>query len=73
MVEVPATDTLDRVVESAVQDFNNSGCAKNLPIENCRRDVRVNRTSDGTSEIHRSTIARAPLKSTPQPYDPATQ
>ena len=73
MVEVPASETLDRVVECAVQDFDGSGCAKSLPIENCRRDVRVDRTSDGTSKIHRSTIARAPLKGTPEPYDPVTQ
>ena len=73
MAEMPASETVDRAVECAVQDFDNSGCAKNLPIENCRRDVRVNRTSNGTSEIHRSTIAPAPLKGTLQPYDPATQ
>lgn len=73
MVEVPASETLDRVGECAFQDFDNSGCAKNLPVENCRRDVRVHRTSGGTSEIHRSTIARAPLKGTPQTYDSATQ
>ncbi len=69
MVEVPASEILDRVVECAVRNFDGSGCAKSLPTENCRRDVRVNRTS----EIHRSMTARAPMKGMPQPYDPITQ
>ncbi len=69
MVEVPASETLDRVVDCAVRDFDGFGCAKSLPIENYSRDVRVNRTS----KIHRATTARAPLKGTPQPYDPVTQ
>ncbi len=73
MAEMPASETVDRAVECAVQDFDNSGCAKNLPIENCRRDVRVHRTSDRTSDIHHPTIASAPLNGTPQPYDPVTQ
>ncbi len=51
MVEVPASETLDRVVDCAVRDFDGSGCAKSLPIENCRRDVRVNRTSQN-SPLH---------------------
>ena len=69
MVKVQAAETLGRVVDRAVQIFGGSGYAKGLPIERYYRDARIYRIFDGTSEIHRSVIAKALLKGAPQLYD----
>ncbi len=73
MVKVQASETLGRVVDRAVQIFGGSGYAKSLPIEKYYRDARIYRIFDGTSEIHRSVIARALLKGAPQLYDPVAE
>ena len=62
MVKVQASETLGRVVDRAVQVFGGMGFCKELPIERYYRDARVYRIFDGTSEIHRSIIARNVLK-----------
>ncbi|MFI4983311.1 MAG: acyl-CoA dehydrogenase family protein, partial [Nevskiales bacterium] len=62
MVKVQAAETLGRVVDRAVQIFGGSGFCKDLPIERYYRDARIYRIFDGTSEIHRTTIARSLLK-----------
>ncbi len=62
MVKVQAAETLGRVVDRAVQVFGGSGFCKDLPIERYYRDARIYRIFDGTSEIHRTTIARSLLK-----------
>lgn len=38
------------------------GFCKELPIERYYRDARIYRIFDGTSEVHRSVIARSVLK-----------
>ena len=58
------TETLGRVVDRAVQIFGGSGFAKGLPLERFYRDARIFRIFDGTSELHRSVIARSLLKGT---------
>jgi acyl-CoA dehydrogenase len=58
MVKVQAAETLGRVVDRAVQVFGGMGFCKELPIERYYRDARIYRIFDGTSEIHRSIIAR---------------
>jgi acyl-CoA dehydrogenase len=63
MVKVLASETLGRVVDRAVQIFGGMGFCKDLPIERYYRDARIFRIFDGTSEIHRHTIARNLLKS----------
>ena len=73
MVKVQASETLGRVVDRAVQIFGGSGYAKGLPIERYYRDARIFRIFDGTSEIHRTVIAKALLKGAPQLYDLAAQ
>ena len=73
MVKVQASETLGRVVDRAVQIFGGSGYAKGLPIERYYRDARIYRIFDGTSEIHRTVIAKALLKGAPQLYDLAAQ
>lgn len=62
MVKVHAAETLGRVADRAVQIFGGMGFCKELPIERYYRDARVYRIFDGTSEIHRSVIARSTMK-----------
>ncbi|MFZ4288511.1 acyl-CoA dehydrogenase family protein [Variovorax sp. HJSM1_2] len=62
MVKVHAAETLGRVVDRAVQIFGGMGFCKELPIERYYRDARIYRIFDGTSEIHRSVIAKTVMK-----------
>lgn len=62
MVKVHASEMLGRVVDRGVQLFGGMGFCKELPIERYYRDARVYRIFDGTSEIHRTVIARSVLK-----------
>jgi acyl-CoA dehydrogenase len=62
MVKVNAAEMLGRVVDRGVQVFGGMGFCKELPIERYYRDARIYRIFDGTSEIHRTVIARQLLK-----------
>jgi acyl-CoA dehydrogenase len=62
MVKVHAAEPLGRVVDRAVQVFGGMGYCKDLPIERYYRDARIARIYDGTSEIHRTVIARSLVK-----------
>ena len=62
MVKVLAAETLGKVVDRAVQIFGGMGFCKELPIERYYRDARVYRIFDGTSEIHRSVVAKSTMK-----------
>jgi acyl-CoA dehydrogenase len=62
MVKVQAAETLGRVVDRAVQVFGGMGFCKDLPIEKYYRDARVYRIFDGTSEIHRTVIAKSAVR-----------
>lgn len=62
MVKVHAAEMLGRVADRAVQVHGGSGYCRDLPIERIYRDARIFRIYDGTSEIHRSVIARSLLK-----------
>ena len=62
MVKVYAAETLGRVVDRAVQVFGGMGFCKELSIERYYRDARVYRIFDGTSEVHRSVIAKSVMK-----------
>ncbi len=57
-VKIQAAEVLGRVADRAVQIFGGSGFAKGTPIERLYRDARIYRIFDGTSEIHRSVVAR---------------
>ena len=61
MVKVHAAETLGRVVDRGVQLFGGMGYCKELPVERYYRDARIYRIFDGTSEIHRTVIARSVL------------
>ena len=58
MVKVEAAETLGRVADRAVQVFGGMGYCSELPIERLYRDSRIYRIFDGTSEIHRTVIAK---------------
>jgi len=62
MVKVHAAETLGKVVDRGVQLFGGMGFCKDLPLERYYRDARVYRIFDGTSEIHRSVIAKRLLR-----------
>jgi acyl-CoA dehydrogenase len=62
MVKVYAAEMLGRVADRAVQVFGGMGYCKDLPIERFYRDARIFRIFDGTSEIHRTVIARSMMK-----------
>ena len=62
MVKVAAAETLGRVADRAVQVFGGMGYCKDLPIERLYRDARIFRIFDGTSEIHRTVVARGLMK-----------
>ena len=62
MVKVEAAETLGRVADRAVQVFGGMGYCKEVPIERLYRDARIFRIFDGTSEIHRTVVARSALK-----------
>ncbi|MGI9522074.1 MAG: acyl-CoA dehydrogenase family protein [Hyphomicrobiaceae bacterium] len=59
MAKVYAAEMLGRVADRAVQIHGGLGYCRALPIERYFRDARIYRIIDGTSEIHRSVIARA--------------
>ncbi len=62
MVKVEAAETLGRVADRAVQIFGGMGYCSEMPIERLYRDSRIYRIFDGTSEIHRTVVARGALK-----------
>ena len=62
MVKVHAAETLGRVADRAVQVFGGMGYCEDLPVARMYRDARIYRIFDGTSEIHRTVVARRALK-----------
>jgi acyl-CoA dehydrogenase len=69
MVKVPSSEMLGRVVDRGVQVFGGLGFCKGLAIERYYRDARVFRIFDGTSEIHRMSVAKSLLKHGAPLYD----
>ncbi len=70
-VKIQAAEVLGRVADRAVQIFGGSGFAKSTPIERLYRDARIYRIFDGTSEIHRSVVARQLLAANTSIYEVA--
>jgi acyl-CoA dehydrogenase len=70
MVKVHATEMLGHVADRAVQVFGGMGYCKDLPIERYYRDARIYRIFDGTSEIHRTVVARAVRRDNAALFDP---
>lgn len=69
MVKVQSSEMLGRVVDRGVQIFGGSGFCKDLAIERYYRDARVFRIFDGTSEIHRMSVAKSLLRNGAPLYD----
>lgn len=59
MAKVYCSEMLGRVADRAVQVYGGMGYCADLPVERLYRDSRIFRIFDGTSEIHRSVIARS--------------
>ena len=62
MVKIEAAETLGRVADRAVQVFGGMGYCREMPIERLYRDARIYRIFDGTSEIHRTVVAKSAMK-----------
>jgi acyl-CoA dehydrogenase len=62
MVKIEAAETLGRVADRAVQIFGGMGYCEELPVARLYRDARIYRIFDGTSEIHRTVVAKSALK-----------
>ena len=58
ILKVAGSETLDYVVDEAVQIFGCAGFNKEYPVEKLMRDARILRLYEGTSEIQRMIIAR---------------
>jgi acyl-CoA dehydrogenase len=69
MVKVQSSEMLGRVVDRGVQLFGGMGYCKELPIERYYRDARIYRIYDGTSEIHRTVIAKSVLGKGPAVFE----
>ena len=62
MVKIEASETLGRVADRAVQVYGGMGYCADSAVERLYRDARIFRIFDGTSEIHRTVVAKSALK-----------
>lgn len=60
--KILATESLDFVVDEALQIHGGYGYMKEYEIENIYRDVRINRIFEGTNEINRIIVATDCMK-----------
>jgi alkylation response protein AidB-like acyl-CoA dehydrogenase len=62
IVKYYCSESLDKIVDYAVQIHGGMGYSQELPIERIYRDSRINRIFEGTNEIQKGIIARDVIK-----------
>ena len=62
MVKYYCSESLDKIVDFAVQIHGGMGYSKELSIERIYRDSRINRIFEGTNEIQKGIIAHEVIK-----------
>jgi len=62
IVKYFCSESLDKIVDYAVQIHGGMGYSRELPIERFYRDSRINKIFEGTNEIQKGIIAREVIK-----------
>jgi alkylation response protein AidB-like acyl-CoA dehydrogenase len=62
IVKLFCSESLDKIVDYAVQIHGGMGYSREYPIERFYRDSRINRIFEGTNEIQKGIIAREVIK-----------
>lgn len=62
IVKLFCSESLDKIVDLAVQVHGGMGYSRELPIERFYRDSRINKIFEGTNEIQKGIIARELIK-----------
>jgi alkylation response protein AidB-like acyl-CoA dehydrogenase len=62
MVKLFCSESLDKIVDYAVQIHGGMGYSREYPVERYYRDSRINKIFEGTNEIQKGIIARDILK-----------
>lgn len=72
MTKVHVAESVNRVIDRAIQICGGSGISRDLPISGWYESARAFRIYDGASEVHRMVIARNVIKTHGQP-DPKAE